>query len=282
MRIIAPFAPGGPTDLIARILAAHLGKRLGGNFIVENRAGAGGNIGTSAVAKAEPDGYTLLVTSNALVVNPSLYKRVQYDPVRDFAPLSELGAAANVFIANPATRLTSIADLVARAKADPAAFSYATAGIGTTPHLSGELMKLEAGIQMTHVPYGGAGPAIQAVLAGTTPIACASIPPVLAQIKSGALTALAVTSRLRWPDVPDVPTMIEQGLQRLRSRHVPSLPGASRHARFDRGCPVPNNGRDPEGRGGARSAATGWLRGARERTWRIKARIDEELPKWRG
>lgn len=211
VRLIVPFAPAGPTDIIARIVAAHLGERMGGSFIVENRAGAGGNIGTNVVARADPDGYTLLVTSSALVVNPSLYKKVPYDPLHDFAPLTELGTAPNIFLADHKSGITSIAELVAKAKADPTALSYASAGIGTTPHLSGEMLKFAAKINMTHVPFAGAGPAIQAIMGSTTPIACVSMPPALPLIKSGALVPLAITGLRRWPDLPNVPTMIELG-----------------------------------------------------------------------
>jgi tripartite-type tricarboxylate transporter receptor subunit TctC len=211
VKIVVPFAPAGPTDIMARVVAAHLSERLGGSFIVENRAGAGGNIGAGAVAHADPDGYTLLLTSSALVVNPGLYKRVPYDPYKDFAPIAELGTSPNVFLADPKAGIASIAELVAKAKADPASLAYASAGIGTTPHLSGELLKVDAGIKMTHVPFSGAGPAIQAILSSTTPIACVSLPPALPQIGSGALKALAITGATRWFDLPEVPTMVELG-----------------------------------------------------------------------
>lgn len=211
VRIIVPFAPGGPTDTMARVMAAHLSDALRGNFIVENRAGAGGNIGTGVVARGEADGYTLLLTSSALVVNPGLYKRVPYDPVKDFAPIAELGTSPNIFLAGPATGIKTIAELVARAKAQPEVLSYASAGIGTTPHLSGELLKIEAGIRMTHVPFGGAGPAIQAGLSGTTPITCVSLPPARALVQAGLLVPLSVTGATRWFDLPDVPTMVELG-----------------------------------------------------------------------
>jgi len=211
VKIIVPFAPGGPTDLMARVVAGHLGEVMGGSFIVENRPGAGGNIGCGVAAKAEPDGYTLLIDSSALVVNPGLYKKVPYDPVKDFAPLVELGTSPNIIFTNPTTGIKSIADLVARAKADPNALSYASAGIGTTPHLSGELLKLKAGIQMTHVPYGGGGPGMQAVLQNTTPLGCVSLPPTLPFIASGQLVPLGVTGRTRWNTLPNVPTMVELG-----------------------------------------------------------------------
>jgi tripartite-type tricarboxylate transporter receptor subunit TctC len=211
VRIIVPFAPGGPTDIMARIIAAHLNEKLRGSFIVENRAGAGGNIGTGVVARATPDGYTLLLTSSAFVVNPGLYKQIPYDPYKDFAPIAELGTSPNVFLATPGSGIKSISELIAKAKTDPTALSYASPGIGTTPHLSGELLKIDAGIKMTHVPYGGAGPAIQAILSATTPIACTSLPPARPLIAADTLVALAVTGRNRWFDLPDVPTMIELG-----------------------------------------------------------------------
>jgi len=211
VRIIVPFAPGGPTDLMARVMAAQLGEALRGSFIVENRAGAGGNIGTGAVAHGEADGYTLLLTSSALVVNPGLYKRVPYDPVKDFAPIAELGTSPNVFLAGPAAGIKTMAELVTRAKSEPDSLSYASAGIGTTPHLSGELLKVDAGVKMTHVPFGGAGPAIQAVLGGTTPLGCVSLPPARPLIAAGSLIALAVTGSSRWFDLPKVPTMVELG-----------------------------------------------------------------------
>ena len=211
VRVIVPFAPAGPTDIMARILANYLGAKLNGSVIVENRPGAGGNIGTAFVARAEPDGYTLLIDSSAFVVNPSLYKRCPYDAFADFAPISELGTSPNLFVANPASGIKTIADLVARCKADPAAVTYANPGIGTTPQLSGELLKLKAGIAMTSVPFGGAGPAVQAVLGGTTPIACVALPPARPLVASGSLVPLAVTGEKRWFDLPEVPTMVELG-----------------------------------------------------------------------
>ena len=211
VRVIVPFAPAGPTDIMARILANYLGAKLNGSVIVDNRPGAGGNIGTAFVARAEPDGYTLLIDSSAFVVNPSLYRRCPYDAFADFVPISELGTSPNLFVAGPTSGIKSIADLVARCKADPAAVTYANPGIGTTPQLSGELLKLKAGIAMTSVPFGGAGPAVQAVLGGTTPIACVALPPARPLVASGSLVPLAVTGEKRWFDLPEVPTMIELG-----------------------------------------------------------------------
>ena len=211
IKIIVPFAPAGPTDIMARILSTHLGDAIGGTVIIENKAGAGGNIGIGAAAHAEPDGYTLLITSSAYVVNPGLYASIPYDPYKDFAPIAELGTSPNVIVVSPKLGINSIAELIARAKADPNELNYASPGIGTTPHLSMELLKIVGGIQITHVPFSGAAPAIQAVLGGTTQIACAALPPARPLIESGALKALATTGAHRWFDLPDVPTMVELG-----------------------------------------------------------------------
>ena len=211
VKLLVGFAPGGPTDVMARIVAGHLGDRLGGSFIVENRAGAGGNIAAGVVAHAEPDGYTLLVASSAIVVSPSLYKRVPYDLDRDLAPISELGTSPNCFVADPKTGIRTIPELVAKAKAAPNTLSFGSPGIGSTPHLSGELLNIDAGIKLTHVPFNGASPAIQAAAAGTTQIACTALTPAQPLIASGQLNALAVTSAQRWPDLPEVPTMVELG-----------------------------------------------------------------------
>jgi tripartite-type tricarboxylate transporter receptor subunit TctC len=211
IKITVPFAPAGPTDIMARILATHLGEALPGNVIVENRAGAGGNIGIGIAARAEPDGYALLVTSSAYVVNPSLYTKTPYDPYQDFVPIAELATSPNVVLVDPKLGINSLAELVARAKAKPNELNYASPGTGTTPHLSGELLKIVAGIEMTHVPFSGAGPAIQALLGGITQVAVVALPPARPQIESGALKALAVTGARRWFDLPDVPTMVELG-----------------------------------------------------------------------
>jgi tripartite-type tricarboxylate transporter receptor subunit TctC len=211
VRIIVPFAPGGPTDIMARVVASRLGEAINGSVIVDNRAGAGGNIGIGLAAHAEGDGYTLLITSSAYVVNPGLYAKIPYDPYKDFTPIAELGTSPNVILVDPKLGINSIADLVARAKANPNELNYASPGIGTTPHLSAELFKIMAGVNLTHVPFSGAGPAIQAALAGTTQVAFAALPPAHPHIESGALKALAVTGEHRWFDLPNVPTMVELG-----------------------------------------------------------------------
>src|SRR5450631_1930830 len=217
VRIIAPFAAGGPSDLLSRLMSVKLSEALGGSFYVENRAGAGSNIGTAAAAHAAPDGYTLLLTSSAFVLNPGLYKQVPFDPIKDFTPIAELVTSPNVFIATPASGLTSMAELVARAKEKPESLNYASAGVGTTPHLAGEWLKSIAGISITHVPFAGAGPALQAILSGTVPLACASLPGAHPAIQNHDVRALAVTGLERWYDLPDVPTMIELGYSNFLS-----------------------------------------------------------------
>jgi tripartite-type tricarboxylate transporter receptor subunit TctC len=209
--LIVPFAPGGPTDIIARILSAAFQKSLGQSVIVDNRGGAAGNIGMSVAARAAPDGYTLLLTSTAIAVNPALFHNLGYDPFKDFAPISELVNAPNVVVVRSDSTIKSLADLVAQAKAKPASFNYSSPGVGTKSHLTGEELKLRAGIEMTHVPYRGAGPAALAVLEGTTQVGSVALAAAEALIKSGQLRALAVTGAERWFSLPEVPTMIESG-----------------------------------------------------------------------
>ena len=209
--LIVPFAPGGPTDIIARIISAAFQKSLGQSVIVDNRGGAAGNIGMAAAARATPDGYTLLLTSTAIAVNPALFTKLGYDPFKDFAPISELVNAPNVIVVRPDSGVMTLADLVARAKAAPTGFNYSSPGVGTKSHLTGEELKLRAGIQMTHVPYRGAGPAALAVLEGTTQVGSVALAAAEGMIKSGQLRALAVTGAKRWFSLPEVPTMIESG-----------------------------------------------------------------------
>jgi tripartite-type tricarboxylate transporter receptor subunit TctC len=211
IKIIVPFAPAGPTDIMARILGQNLGAALGGNIVIENRPGAGGNIGIGYVAHAEADGYALLVISSAFVVNPGLYAKIPYDPFRDFAPITELGTTPNVILVTPKLGINSIWELIARARAKPDELNYASPGAGTTPHLSGEFLKIVGQIEMTHVPFNGAAPAIQALLAGTTQVAVSALPAALPFVQSGELKALAVTGAHRWVDLPRVPTMVELG-----------------------------------------------------------------------
>jgi tripartite-type tricarboxylate transporter receptor subunit TctC len=209
--LVVPFPAGGPTDIIARIVAGALQQSLGQNVVVDNRAGAGGNPGMAYVARANPDGYTLLFTSTAIAVNPGLHASLPYDPIKDFAPISEIVNAPNVLFVRPDSGITSIADLVAKAKAEPDKYNYASPGVGTKSHLTGELLKLRAGINIQHIPYRGGGPATQALVAGTVHVGSVALAPVEPLIKAGTVKALAVTGATRWYSLPEVPTMIESG-----------------------------------------------------------------------
>jgi tripartite-type tricarboxylate transporter receptor subunit TctC len=209
--LVVPFAAGGPTDIIARIVSAALQKSLGQPVIVENRGGGGGNPGMGMVARAAPDGYTLLLTSTAIAVNPALYSNLPYDSLKDFAPICELVNAPNVLFVRAESDIKTIADLIARAKAAPGALNYSSPGAGTKSHLTAEQLKLRAGIDMVHIPYRGGGPATMAVLEGTVHVGSVALAPVEPLIKEGKFTALAVTGAERWFSLPDVPTMIESG-----------------------------------------------------------------------
>jgi tripartite-type tricarboxylate transporter receptor subunit TctC len=209
--LIVPFPAGGPTDIIARIVSVGLQRSLGQSVIVDNRGGGGGNPGMGIAARAAPDGYTLLLTSTAIAVNPALYKSLPYDPLTDFAPICELVNAPNVLFVRADSGISSIADLVARAKAAPGALNYSSPGAGTKSHLAAEQLKLRAGIDMVHIPYRGGGPATMAVLEGTVELGSVALAPVEPLIKEGKFTALAVTGAERWFSLPDVPTMIESG-----------------------------------------------------------------------
>jgi tripartite-type tricarboxylate transporter receptor subunit TctC len=212
VKVIVPFAPAGPTDVIARIVADKLSTSLGHQFYVENRAGAGGNTGTAAVAQSPADGYTLLVASTGLVVNPSLFAKVPYDPVKDFAPISIVAVSPNVMTVHPSVPANTVKELVEVIRANPGKYSFAAPGVGSTPHLSGEIFRISQGIDMVTVQFTGAGPAIQNTVGGHTPIAVTALPPAAPQIKEGKLRALVVTSEKRVPGLPDVPTVAEAGL----------------------------------------------------------------------
>ena len=209
--LIVPFPAGGPTDIIARIVSIALQRSLGQSVIVDNRGGGGGNVGIGFVARATPDGYTLLLTSTAIAVNPALFKNLPYDPIKDFAPICELVNAPNVLFVRADSGIKTLADLIARAKAAPGTFNYASPGVGTKSHLAGEQLKLRAGIDMVHIPYRGGGPATMAVLDGTVQVGSVALAPVEPLIKDGKFRALAVTGAQRWFSLPDVPTMIESG-----------------------------------------------------------------------
>jgi tripartite-type tricarboxylate transporter receptor subunit TctC len=209
--LIVPFAPGGPTDIIARILSESLSTSLKQSVIVDNRGGAAGNLGMGVAARAKPDGYTLLLASTAIVVNPALFEKLPYDPFKDFAPISELADSPNIVVVRPDSGINTIAELVARAKAAPGTFNYSSPGAGTKSHLTGEELKQRAGIEMQHVPYRGAGPAALAALEGTVQVASVALPAAEPLVQAGQLRGLAVTGSKRWPSLPNVPTMQEAG-----------------------------------------------------------------------
>jgi tripartite-type tricarboxylate transporter receptor subunit TctC len=212
VRIIVPFAPAGPTDVFARLLAQKLSETLGQHFYIENQVGAGGNIGMGNAARAAPDGYTIVIVSTSYVVNPSLYAKVPYDPLKDFAPVTLAAVSPNVLTVHPSIPANDVKELIVHIKANPGKYSFASAGLGTTPHLSGELFKLSQGLDLVHVPFNGSAPAIQSAIAGHTPIAFTVVTPVVPQVKEGKLRALAVTTPKRSPALPEVPTLAEAGL----------------------------------------------------------------------
>jgi tripartite-type tricarboxylate transporter receptor subunit TctC len=212
VRVIVPFAPGGVVDVMARLLAQKLSDNLGRQFFVDNAGGAGGNIGTATAASAKADGYTVLMTSSSFVVNPSLHAKVPYDPNKDFAAVSIAAASPNVLVVHPAQTVKTAAELVDAIKKAPGKYSYAHAGVGTTPHLSGELFRLSLGLDLVHVPFTGAGPALQSTVAGHTPMAFTGLPPAVPLIKSGQLRALVTTSSKRLAALPELPTVADAGL----------------------------------------------------------------------
>ncbi len=211
IRLIIPFPPGGSNDVVGRIIANQLGQKLGQTVFVDNRAGAGGVVGSDLAAKATPDGYTLLVVSIAHAVNPWLYK-LPYDPLKDFVPVAIIATGTNVLTVNPKVPVQSVKELVELAKQKPGVLNYASAGIGSFQHLSGELFKLKAGVNIQHVPYKGGGPSMLAVIAGEGQVMFSSIVQTVPSIKSDQLRALATGGDKRSPILPDLPTIAEAGV----------------------------------------------------------------------
>jgi tripartite-type tricarboxylate transporter receptor subunit TctC len=209
--LIVPQAAGGTNDVVARIVGQKMGEALGGTIVVDNRVGAGGNIGTAAAAKAAKDGYTLLMTiSSAQAINPSLYKSPGFDPVKDFAPIALVGSVPNVLVVNPSFPAKSLDEFLKFVKSKPGQYPYASAGNGTLNHLLGEMLNSSAGLDMQHIPYKGVAPALTDVIGGQVPIAFASLPSVLSYLKSGRLIALGVSSPKRSQALPDVPAIGEK------------------------------------------------------------------------
>jgi tripartite-type tricarboxylate transporter receptor subunit TctC len=213
VRVIVPFGPAGPTDIIARIISQKLSENLGHQFVVENIGGAGGNTGTAQAAKSPPDGYTILVVSTGFMVNPSLYAKVPYDPVKDFMPLTLVAESPNVLFVNSAVPANSVKELIELIKNNPGKYSYAQPALGSTPHLSAELFKLTYKLDLTMVPFTSAGLAVNSVLGNHTPVGFTALPPTIASIKDGKLRGLAVLADKRVSVLPDMPTFAEAGVR---------------------------------------------------------------------
>ena len=223
IRIIVPFAPGAATDIIARLLGQKMTEAWGQQVVVDNRGGAGGNIGMGIAANAAGDGYTILFVSSSYMVNPGLYKKIPYDPYKSFIPISNLSASPHVFYAHASQPVRSLAELIDAVKKDPKKFSVATPGIGTVPHLSAHLLAIDAKLDLVTVPYGGGGPSLVAVVGNQVPIGCQAVPPVTPHIQAGRVRALAFTTEKRTSMFPDVPTMAELGFKGHESETITGM-----------------------------------------------------------
>ena len=217
VRLIVPFAAAGPTDVIARIVAQKLSDAWGQQVYIENLPGAGGNTGIANAAKSKPEGYTILVVSTGFIVNPSMYAKVPYDPLKDFSPITLVAASPNVISAHPSFPAKTLKELIELVKAHPGTYSFAQPATGSTPHLAGELLKQKYGLDLVTVPFNGAGLAINSTIGGHTPIAFTALPPAMSNIKEGKLHGIAVLSTRRSPSLPDVPTNVEAGVPDLES-----------------------------------------------------------------
>lgn len=281
IRIVVPYAAGGSADFLGRIIAGELQTVLGQPVTIENRSGASGNVGTIAVSRATPDGYTLLLNTSSFMANASLFKPAPYDPIGEFSPIVDIAASPTVIAANTATGLNSIADLVREAKADPQKLNYGTGGPGSMPHLAVEQFKLKSGINITHVPFGGGGPAMQATLAGTIQLTAGNLANMHGQLQGGALKGLALTAAKRWFDLPDIPTMIEAGYPDfvMDGTHILLAPAGTPQPVIDRlGKEVVAILRRPEIE--ARIVGAGFYVIA-DGPEKLKARIAKEVPEFR-
>jgi tripartite-type tricarboxylate transporter receptor subunit TctC len=211
VRLVVAVAAGGPTDDLARLIASSFSERFGGSFFVENRGGGGGRIGIGSVARAEPDGHTILVAASSLTISVAMSNATPYDPLKDFAPIALIATTPTSFSVKSDLGVATIADLVALSSQRPEALNYATPGTGTVGHLAAELLKIRSGLRMAHVPHTGAGPAVQSLLSNAVQVLATPVPAIQSQVEAGSVKALAVTSAKRWPKLPGVPTMIESG-----------------------------------------------------------------------
>jgi tripartite-type tricarboxylate transporter receptor subunit TctC len=212
IRVVVPFPPGGGTDLMARSIMQKLGEILGTTVVIDNRGGAGGSIGSELVAKSPADGYTVLIVSGAHAINPSIYPKLPYDSVRDFAPVTMFTSGPGLLVVHPSVPAKSVKEFVALAKSRPGQLNYASAGIGTPPHLAGELFKTMAGVNIVHVPYKGNGPAYTDLLGGHVSVMFPTIPTAIPHVRAGKLRALAVTTQKRTAITPELPTISESGV----------------------------------------------------------------------
>jgi tripartite-type tricarboxylate transporter receptor subunit TctC len=212
IRMLVPYPPGGGTDIIARIIQEDLSKQLGQTVVIENRGGAAGMIGTEAVARADPDGYTVLFTLSSHTINPAIYKRLSFDTAKDFAPVSLVASLPQILVAHPTFSANSVSDLLKQAKEKPGEISYGSVGNGSPSHIAGELLGLRTGTHMQHIPYRGGGPAVNDVLGNQIPLLWVSIPAAAGFVKTGRLKPLAVSTVRRSPMFPDVPTVQESGV----------------------------------------------------------------------
>jgi tripartite-type tricarboxylate transporter receptor subunit TctC len=212
IRMIVPYPPGGPTDVLGRIVAQKLSESLGQQVVVENRPGASGMIGSEVVAKAAPDGYTLLTNASIHVINPSLYPKMNFDALRDFTPISLIAQVPLILVVNPGLPVKSVPELIALAKAQPNRLNFGSSGNAAAPHLAGESFKIATGVQMQHVPYKGSAPALTDLIGGQVQLIFDSMPSAMPHVKSGRVRALAVTTAKRSPTVPDLPTIAESGV----------------------------------------------------------------------
>ncbi len=210
IRVIVPFAAGGPSDIIARIVTDAMGPRLGQSMVIDNRAGGGANIGIGQAARAEPDGYTVLITTSAIVINPSLYKKIPFDPIKDFAPICDLAISPQMLSVLPGY-VNTLAEFIARAKAAKGKLNYSSPGLGTQAQLTVELLKLRAGIDITHIPFTGGPPAVNALLSKSVELVTNAVPTSEKLVHAGTLHPLAVSGKDRWFSLPKVPTLVESG-----------------------------------------------------------------------
>lgn len=214
IRVIVPFAAGGSTDILIRTVGQRMSEQMGQSLLIDNRGGAGGALGAELAAKAPPDGYTIMATTSGVIaVNPSLYRKLSYDPFNDFTPISIIATLPNMLVVPRSMPVKNVRELIALARAKPGQLTYASGGNGTSNHLAGELLKYLVGVDITHVPYKGGGPAVLAVMTGEVTMLFATMPSAMAQVKAGRLKALAVTSRKRSSAIPELSTMIESGVK---------------------------------------------------------------------